>query len=137
MLSGMESDVNVHWPDKFPVGGAGAAGDNVIYSSRVGDVPGQDPGPVLGTRRIMGWYKANAASTYKVQIWSRQAAAWVTINNSGSGVAVASGDVLMFSEHRPSGDHRIVANFAVAPTTFEHAPHVRLAMDAATQPAGG
>ena len=126
----MELDEKVAWNPKAP-----GAEDYVIYSSRAGDVPYQEPGNVRGTRRIEGWYKANQASTYKVQV--RDGAGWTTINNGGNGVAVGVSEPMVFSEPRPAGEHRLVATFAVAPTAFTRSAAITLGVDAAMPAAGG
>jgi hypothetical protein len=126
----MELDVNVHWPDRWTVGGAGTDGDNVIYSVRPGDVPHQDPGPIRGAQRLRGWYQADAASTFLVQI--RTGSTWTTINNAGAGVAVAANDVCVFNERKPAGEFRLVVNFPVAPTATSHS-NITLCTDAAQE----
>jgi len=134
----MENDQFVAWPSKFPVGGAGTSGDNVIYSNVRDSVPGQDPGDIRGARRLKGWYKADQASTFAVQVLASgtwQTGTWVTINNAGAGVSVGVGEICDFNVPRPQGNFRIIVNFAVAPSAgnFNHSNGITLSPDAAQE----
>lgn len=115
----MDLDQNVAWNPQPPV----TTGDYVIYSSRRGDVPFQDPGDIKGARRIGAWYRANQASTFLVQV--RLGSSWVTIN--GAGRAVTANTICLINEDKPlGGDFRLVVNFGVAPTTFERSNAITL-----------
>lgn len=112
MLIAMELDRNVAWPAT-----ALATGDNVIYDSSTDD-------SVNATRLIKAWVRGNQAGTLLVQVWN--GAAWITINGSGSGVAVAINTWFEISIARPGGRHRLVLNYAVVPTVYEHPSHFRM-----------
>jgi hypothetical protein len=124
MLGRMELDEHVPWTSAVPVGGAGAAGDNVVYSTNPGDVANSVPGNVKGTRRVKGWVQATQTATAKLQV-PDGAGGWITINNGGAGDAVTANAWYEINFLRPAGAHRFVMNYATAPT-WKHSDGFRL-----------
>lgn len=123
------------FPGGLPAGGAGSAGDNVLYSTRpyASATSGRprDLGPVqsgeLAMANLSGSYTADQASTLKWQQWDEASGTWVTINNNGSGDATTANNPMNFVlEKTGGGDWQIVVNFAVAPTSWKHSKKIRL-----------
>lgn len=118
MLLHMELDQNVAWPSTAVKGGAGAAGDNLVYTSD-GDKT------ISGTRRIRAWLRANQIATVKLQV-PDGAGGFITINNGGAGDATVANTWFDINYLRPAGAHQLVINFATLPTTYQHPPAFRM-----------
>lgn len=127
----MNRDIFVDMPRAMPV-----TGDNVLYSTRpfVGQGNGRPlvVGPVQPDERQMnslgGVFQANQDATLKFQFWDVNSATWVTVNNSGNGdLAPSVGGPATFVFSFPQGgDVQLVANFAIAPTSWKIPAALRL-----------
>lgn len=116
----MERDLIIPWPKTPLVAGASTAGDNVIYDSDA-KPDGDDP---LGSKGLLGWYRAAQASTFKLQVWAG-GTTWITVNNNGSGDSVTANTWFEIKANRPAGRHRLVINFATLPATYDHPTSLR------------
>ena len=138
MMGAMEQDQFCPFPafpGGLPAGGAGSAGDNVLYSTRsyVSSISGRprDVGPLqadeINKKVLSGSYTADQASTLKWQQWDQASATWVTLNNNGSGDTTTANNPMNFVlEKVGGGDWQIIVNFAVAPSVWKHTKKVRL-----------
>lgn len=111
-------DYQVPWSTAAVKGGAGAAGDNVVYDSAT------DPN-ILGTRRIKGWVRSNQAGTAKLVV-PDGAGGTIIINGAGAGDTITANTWTELNYLRPAGPHQLILNFATAPTTYQHPPDFRL-----------
>lgn len=138
MLDGMKLDFYVPFPTYaggLPRGGAGTAGDNVLYSTRAFvDLTSGRPRGIgalqsgeIACKYLSGSYTADQNSTLKWQQWDRTSGAWVTLNNNGAGDAGLANNPMNFVlEKTGGGDWQLVVNFAVAPGSFKHPVKIRL-----------
>jgi hypothetical protein len=116
------TDLYVPFPRSVPSG----AGDTVVYSTR-------DPKRALiagesVTRRIVGWYQTDVASTLKVQYRDATTGAWITFNGvAGAGTAYAANAVVNFDVTRPPGDVQVIATLGGGPTVWKGPGSIRLA----------